>query len=114
MNENAVKLAIIEYLTRTGWLVLRVNSGAIVGERKGKRRFFWFVKWFALGKKEQVAGVADILAFHPMRPPLAVETKAPGRETKTTEAQRDFLAEWAEHGGVWCVASSLDDLLLAL
>ena len=113
MTENDVKNQVVEYLRMTGWLVLRINSGAVVGQDQNKRRFFWFAKWFTLGKEPQTAGIADILAFKDGRA-LAIETKRPGSENRITEAQREFLATWADHGGQWCVVSRLDDLLLAL
>lgn len=112
MTENDVKTVIVEYLQRTGWLVLRVNSGAAVGNGEGNRRFFWFVKWFVAGAESQTAGVADILAFKAGYAPLAIEAKKPGRESRVSEVQKKFLTAWAEHGGVWAVCSDLDDLLL--
>jgi Holliday junction resolvase len=57
--------------------------------------------------------VADILAFRG-GVYLAIETKMPGRESRVTEAQKEFLATWAEHGGKWLIVSSLDDLLLEI
>lgn len=111
MTENTVKNAIIDYLRRSGWLVLRVNSGAITQQDKGKKRFFNFAKWFVLGESPQTAGVSDILALHPYYPPLAIETKTPERKNNVSEAQDKFLAEWREHGGVTIIASSIDDVV---
>lgn len=113
MTENDVKTAIIEYLQYTGWLVLRVNSGANVSNEQGKRHFFWFVKWFSLGRSPQTAGCADILAFKDGRY-LAVETKRPGKRGNVTDAQWDFLRAWAEHGGAWCIAEHVDDVIVTI
>lgn len=118
-DENSVKRAVIQFLLYKGYFVLRINSGAAAGEyedKKGniKKRFLRFVQWFAGGAtfKEGQAGVADLLAFQKGYPPLAIETKRPGNTP--TEAQKRFLAVWAEHGGVWCVAESVADVERAL
>lgn len=113
MTENDVKNAIIQYLRYTGWLVFRINSGAAtIKDQKGKRRWFWFARWFVSGKDEKRAGISDIIGLHPNHPPLAIETKLPGN--RPTEAQQEFLDEWQQHGGVAVVAYSLDDLTRAL
>lgn len=112
ITENAVKNAIIDYLTLTGWLVIRINSGAATSDDNGKRRFVSFVKWFCGGYGPQTTGVADILAVKDGIY-LAVECKRPGGG-RLSDAQRRFLGEWGEHGGIWCVAQSLDDVILAL
>jgi len=111
-TENEIRNAIAEFLIYHGWLVLRVNSGAAVTTEKGKRRFVQFIKWMALGQGTQTAGVSDLLCFKPGNRPLAIETKTPGN--KPTEAQKSFLAAWGAHGGAWCVASSVDDVALAI
>ena len=113
MSENTVKNAIIDYLIYRGALVLRVNSGAAVETHQGKRRFLWFVKWFALGQGNQVAGVADILALWQGRL-YAIETKAIGKKGNVTEAQQLFLNEVVKHGGVGIVADSVDDIAVVM
>lgn len=114
MTENDLKNVIIKHLRYLGYLVMRVNSGAATAKNSdGKPRLFWFVKWFVLGKDEKKSGISDILAFHTEYPsPLAIECKLPGN--KPTEAQQEFMDEWAAHGGVRIVAYSLDDLTRAL
>ena len=126
IDENQVKRSIIDYLVLTGWLVLRINSGAYAGEHTDKqgqtrKRFLRFVKWFAGGieDKDGKAGVSDILALHPSGPNgqpviLAVETKRPGKAANVSEAQKRFLAQWADHGGVWLVAEDVEDVILGL
>lgn len=111
-TENDVKNAIIDYLTLTGWLVIRINSGAASGDDNGKRRFVSFVKWFCGGYGPQTAGIADIIAVKGGIC-LAVECKRPGGG-RLSDAQRRFLGEWGEHGGIWCVAESVDDVIIAL
>lgn len=113
MTENDIKNSIIQYLRLNQWLVFRINSGAAtVKDEKGKRRWFWFARWFVAGKEEKRAGISDIIGLHPRHRPIAVETKLPGN--KPTEAQQEFLDEWTEHGGVAIVAYSLDDLIEVL
>lgn len=111
-TENQIRNAIAEFLVYHGWLVLRINSGAAVTTENGKRRFVQFIKWFVLGENPQTAGVSDLLCFKIGQAPLAIETKRPGN--KPTEAQKNFLRAWAEHGGVWCVAESVADVEMAL
>lgn len=110
MNENAIKNQIIDYLTRTGWLVIRINSGSASSD--DKRRFVSFVRWFCSGHASRTAGVSDIIAIKDGIM-LSVECKRPGGG-KLSDAQKQFLAEWAEHGGAWCVAQSIEDVVLAL
>lgn len=112
-NENIVKNAIIDYLTLTGWLVIRINSGAASGDDNGKRRFVSFVRWFCGGHKPQTAGIADILAFKDGTY-LAIECKRPGKAANVSEVQKRFLGEWARHGGTWCVAENVEDVILGL
>lgn len=117
--ENAVKAAIIEYLQYNGWLVMRINAGAVKAkhtDRHGqtRRRFFNFVRWFSLGREPSSSGISDIIAIKPGRMPLAVETKAPGKLANVSEAQQEFGQDWQRHGGVWLVVDSLDMLVEAI
>lgn len=124
-TENDIKRAIIQYLILKGCLVLRVNSGAAMGQyedKKGnvKKRFMRFSQWYAGGVtfEEGQAGVSDILALWlPPKGPsklLAIETKTPARRFEVTDAQRRFMAEIEARGGMAIVASSVDDLIKAL
>jgi hypothetical protein len=45
---------------------------------------------------------------------IAIETKAPGRESRVTPAQRQRMTEIREHGGRVVVVSSADELRLWL
>jgi len=112
MSENDVKNAIIDYLLYRGALVLRINSGAAIGDAdNGKRRFLSFVRWFVPGltRDEQGRGVSDILGLWQGRW-LAIETKAPGKRDNVTAAQARFLEEVRARGGIGIVAESIDDV----
>lgn len=114
MNENAVKQQVIEYLWRIGWLVLRVNSGAITqtDSQTKKRRHFKFCTWYALGFEPQSAGVSDVLAVEPGTGRLwVIEIKAPGKLGNMTQGQRDFQGAARERGAVAICVDSLDMLL---
>jgi len=113
MTENDVSKAIIEYLTMTGWLVLRINSGAIKSEYKGRKRYFNFVRWFASGRPgQQTKGVSDILAFSPDGGRLlAIECKRPGKETNVSDDQRIFLREVNRRQALGIVASDVQQVI---
>ena len=87
-----------DYLRLTGWMVLRVNGGAVTGEYKGRRRFVRFT---------DTPGVSDLLALRD-NVFLAIETKRQGREP--TAEQSAFLMDVRLHGGVGLVVHSLDEL----
>ncbi len=90
-TEAGIQKAIINYLRYRGCLVVRINSGGRPAEYKGKKRWFWFSKWYVLGKREQTAGVCDVWAVTPTGELLVIEVKAPGKQP--TAAQREFMAE---------------------
>jgi hypothetical protein len=97
--EKEVQAQIKQYLQLNGWLVLRLNSGAIPAEYKGKRRFIRF---------NDQPGCSDLLA---LKDGVAafIECKRPGK--KATAEQESFLEEVRKHGGIAFVADSLDSLL---
>lgn len=113
-TENSVKNRIITYLVQRGALVMRINSGAVVGTHQGKRRFFWFAKWYVAGQKEQRGGVSDILAILPGGKLLIVECKRPGKKNNVTLKQCLFITEIEKRGGMVVVASSVDDVEQAI
>lgn len=108
MKENDIKTAIIQYLTCTDWLTLRINSG------QDRRRFFYYVKWFLNGDDPQTSGCFDIIAIKSGFQPLAIDAKAPGKLAEVSDAQRRFMAAWQAHGGTALVVDNLDDLIVAL
>ena len=107
MSENNLKAAIIDLIRFHGGLAIRVNSGAI--RRPGA--VYYFAKWYVLGDDEQTAGVSDILAVL-NGVAIAVETKLPGNQP--TEAQRLFLEEWQERGGLAILAYSVEGFIKAV
>lgn len=109
MSEHALQTAIIDYLQYCGALVIRINSGAVVSEENGRRRFTRFYKWFVLGSKPQTAGVSDVLALHRGKF-FAIEIKIPERKGKATEAQQNFIVAVMERGGIGLVVSDVDEL----
>lgn len=120
-DENAVKNAVISYLTLIGALVLRVNSGAVKGKYEDKQgriknRFWWVSHWFAGGISfdEGKAGISDILCLLPSGKFAVIECKTPQRKDEVTEAQRRFMAEVEARGGVAVVASDVSDVQAAL
>lgn len=111
--EGAVKAAITNYLLYTGWLILRVNQGARVTENEhGKRNYARFAWWQAPGTDEHDAGIADVLAFRPGCPPLAVECKAGNNQP--TAKQQAFLDAWTRAGGLAVVAYGVADVARAV
>lgn len=109
-TENSVKSRIITYLVQRGALVMRINSGAVIGSHHGKQRFFWFARWFLAGQKEQRGGISDILAIMPGGKFLSVECKRPGKKGDVTEKQRLFMAEVERRGGITIIAESVADV----
>lgn len=115
-TENSIKNRIITYLVQRGALVMRINSGAVVGTHQGKRRFFWFIKWYIAGAKEQHGGASDIFCLLPDRPGIliTIETKRLGKKNDVTEKQRLFMAEVEKRGGITIIAESVADVQQAL
>ena len=93
MLESQVVKQIMAGLRADGWLVLRNNTGAMRAAYKGKARFMRFGS----------PGSADILAWRKGYPPLAVECKRP--LGVATDVQRQWLADFAQHGGLAVVVS---------
>lgn len=115
MTEADVQKSIFDALVWDGWLVLRVNSGAMRSSYKRKKgeatteRFIRFITWQMIGYSRASEGVSDLIAFKD-NIMLCVEVKAPGRKANTSEAQQEFLEAVRRAGGVPIVADSLADL----
>jgi hypothetical protein len=94
--EKDVQKAIVEYLTLIGFMVLRINSGALrIGDR--------FVRF------NSARGCSDLLVVaKPSGRLIAVEVKREGN--KPTELQEAFLEEVRRAGGVALCVSSVDQL----
>ena len=101
-NETGLVKACLQYLAARGAYAFRVNSGAMTGEYKGKRRFLRFTS---------AKGCSDILGVYRGRF-IAVEAKIPGN--KPTPDQRDFLDQVAKKGGLALVIRDVADLAAAI
>jgi hypothetical protein len=108
--ERDIQRAIVDYLVMTGWLVLRINAGAVTHNYKGKNRFVRFVYWLCSGREAQVAGLPDLLAFRGGNA-LAIECKAPGKGDETSPEQDEFCAEFMNHGGIYIVVDDLEQVI---
>jgi len=110
-TEKEVQTAITDWLRARGAFVIRINSGAMAGTYKGRRRFVKF---------NDQPGCADLLAVwpHGWHDPkagifLAVEVKRPGPDRtplKRRLQQEAFRAEVIKRGGIACVVSSVEAL----
>ena len=103
-KESEIQKAIMDYLTLKKIWHMRLNTGAIAGEHKGKKRFVKFGK----------PGMADILATIKNScggMSLAwIEVKRQGG--KQTEDQKIFEQEVFEAGHNYLVVESLDQLMV--
>lgn len=104
MTESELQAAIIETLLYDGWLVLRVNQGAMRRDSDLIR----FAYWQVLSEPERHAGISDVMAFKDDMPALFIEVKLPGKQPTPDQAR--FLAECRKAGKIGLVASSVDDL----
>jgi hypothetical protein len=93
----------LQLLRLRGILAWRVNSGAALGEHRGKRRFVRF---------NTARGCSDILGILPGGRFLAVEAKLPGRQP--TADQAAFLGAVEAAGGLAIVVHELGELQKAL
>lgn len=109
MNENQVLSAIFDYLVFRRFLVIRINSGAIKAEYKGKDRYFQVVRWQTRGGRKESKGVSDILALSPRGTLLAIECKSPGKIGETSEYQGKFLEAIEKRGGIAIIADDVDE-----
>lgn len=101
-TEKQIQNQILDWLRLMGGFVVRINSGAMRGDHKGKR---WYMRF------NDTPGCSDILGVWRGRA-LAVEVKRPGG--KLTEHQERFLDAWQRAGGLAVVADSLDGLRAVL
>lgn len=100
--EKEIQKQIHQYLTLHGWLVIRLNSGAVVGEHNGRKRFVRF---------NDAPGVSDLLCIRDGRA-LFVEVKRPGKIPN--EKQREFLDRALRHGAAAIWVQSIEQLIAAL
>lgn len=102
--ESEILKQCLQYLRLRGIVCWRVNSGAVAGEHKGKRRFVRF---------NTMPGCSDILGLLPPSGRLlAIECKRPGG--KATPDQLQFLDLINRSGGLAFIATSVGDISAAL
>lgn len=111
MTESALQKAAIDLLVMYGWLVIRINSGAMQVDYTDKRahtkqRYFWFSKWYAGGHGEETSGVSDLVAVSPGGETIFIEMKKPGGSP--TAHQTAFGREVQARGGRWIVADDIE------
>lgn len=102
-REHEIQQECILYLIRTGWLVLRLNSG-------GNGKLSW-VRWWSGSTSGSAAGASDLLALKDGKF-LAIEVKSSSGEL--SEAQKSFLGSATAHGATICVVNDLEVLIEAL
>lgn len=90
-EENKIQKEILGYLNANGIFCWRNNSNAQRGRSNG-----------------YMTGQGDIIGITPDGFFLSIEIKT--RTGKVSQAQKDFIAEINERGGVAFVARSVDDL----
>ena len=101
-RESEILKAILQYLGARGILAFRANTGAFVGEYKGKRRFVRFSE----------RGMPDIHGVLPGGRALYIEVKGPtGRLSPWQVAQIDRLRR---QGALAFVARSVPDVAAML
>jgi len=114
-TEGQTQRLILDWLAAKGYFALRMNTGAMVSEYKGKKRFMRF----------GVPGCADILVFDDQwidqglghghikhGPCIWIEVKAP--KGKQTDLQKSFQAQVESRAHRYIVAYSLEDVENAL
>lgn len=109
MTETQLVNAIQQALLADGYLVIRINSGAITMRNKESEigRYVRFVSWSSPEIYKSIAGAADILAFN-QNNRLAIEAKLPTK--KPTAKQQLFLTEWEKAGGTSLVVTNITQL----
>lgn len=94
--------------------MIRVNSGAVTQQYKGRERHFAFVRWQEQGVKATSSGLADLLALAPWGQLFAIECKAPGKIGRTSQSQEDFLDAVERRGAIAIIADRLEDVIAAI
>jgi hypothetical protein len=96
-KESEIQKAILEWLAYKRICHWRNNSGAMVSEYKGKRRFMRFGK---VGSPD-IFAVKDGVCY-------GIEVKRPGG--KQSDAQREFQARLEAAGGRYLLVYSIEDV----
>lgn len=112
VSEADVQRACWDYLLWTGWLVIRINSGAFQPEDKnGEMSYVEFYRWQVLGQDIHSDGITDLMALHPSSVWLICEVKRPGKLDNLSDAQRRFRAEVEARGGWWVCVDDVQQLI---
>lgn len=102
LAEKEIQASILDYLKYRKGFFWRNNSGAFVGERHGKKRFFRF------GLK----GSADIIGLVPPDGKfIAIEVKS--KNGNQSPDQRLFQEQIEQNGGIFVLARSVQDVIEA-
>ena len=113
MRESEIQRVILEWLAAKHIFSLRMNTGAMTSEYRGKKRFMRFGE----------PGQADILAFVSRHyehcgagfdeiKPTWIEVKA--EKGKQSDLQKSFQAKVESEGHMYILARSLDDVMAVL
>lgn len=97
-SESDTQKQVIELLIKSGWLVIRVNSG----RRSGKIRFYIIVN---SGKSD---GLTDLIAFKNGKH-IFIEMKKHGK--KQTDCQIEFSELAKQHGEVVYCFDSIQQVI---
>jgi hypothetical protein len=100
-SESDLQRTVISYLKTHRIFHWRQNTGAVAAEHKGKKRFIRY-GW---------PGLPDIFAVIGQRI-VGIELKS--KTGQQTQAQFQFEQDFTQAGGVYILARSLQDVLLAL
>ena len=111
LTEKQIQASVIEFLQLSGFLTMRVNSGAARMKNPGsnKERFVRFIMWAALGIPTNSRGVSDVLAISPKGKFYAFEIK--DYKGKASKDQRIFMNALTTRGVTAIVVRSLDTVI---
>lgn len=111
LSEAQIQRQILDWLAARGILAFRMQSGATMSSYGGKTRMVRY----------GVPGMADVLAFGEVYDPgpnviwptpFWIEVK--GHKGKQSDLQKSFQSQVEDHGHVYLLAYSLDDVIKAL
>jgi hypothetical protein len=97
MTENDLKNLILDYLSAKGIFHWRNNSGAVVSEYKGKKRF---MRYGAVGSPDIFCVVKGRC--------IGLELKGP--KGKQSDSQKEFQERLEEAGGLYLLVYELEDI----
>ena len=103
-TEAQVQQAVIDALLLDGWLILRLNGGAM----KVDGRYVAFGIWHYRGQTES-AGISDLICTKGGEV-LYVECKRPDKTSKQRPAQVRFMDAVEDSGCTYVLARSVDDI----